>query len=771
MKTTEKITERNMEMNRDRNTAALADETSVRTGKNRRKRVYRCSLCLGLALALALSLTACGGSGSKADSTAAQQTVTAAADAAQTSDASQTADAAQTEAAQDAETAHASDASDRKTEITGDMTVTSTVNGGVTQEGSVFTITAAGTYTFTGALADGQIVVDAEDEKVEIVLAGASITCTTDAPIRVIDADKVTVTAAAGTYNEINDARALRSADASGDAAGAVYAKCDLVLAGTGSLVVTASYNNGIHTTKDLTVKEITLKVTAPNNALKGNDSVTVESGQLTVISTGGDGIETENTDVSSKGNQRGTVTISGGVLDIYAAGDGISAAYDVEISKGNAAVNIYTDSYSPYTGDETGTSAAMAYLIVTPSLYQSYAAFGACYYNDDVSDGVWVSAEYAMDCYSGRSTYYALKIDAPSGYENVAYCAFTSQDVTSGDYAASTNGGAVNSSMNAYLITDASGSSLSGDYVSLSTESGSGSTSSAKGIKADNEIRIYDGTITVQSTDDAVHANGGTALENGAAGAGNISVAGGTLTLSTGDDGIHADGTVEITDGTVNILTSYEGLEGNVVKVSGGVTKIYALDDGVNACSGSATPLVLVTGGTLTVTTRSGDTDGIDSNGNYQQTGGLVLVQGGSTSGGMAGSVDVDGSVSVTGGTIIALGGICEVPSGTGACCTVVMSGQSFSAGTYQVTDAGGNVLVEFTVDGTYQNGWISSEKLSQGGSYTLSRDGSSVYTWTQSSQTEGSGGMGGFGGGGFGGGGFGGGGQGGRSQGGGRR
>lgn len=692
-----------------------------------------------LALLLALSMTACSAGGSTSPSQTSAQ--------GDASSAVTTSASAETEAP---ETAHASDAEDNKTEITGDMTVTTTVSGGVTQTGSVFTITKGGTYTFTGALSDGQIVVNAPDEKVEIVLAGASLTCTTDAPVNVIDADKVTVTAADGTYNEITDARALRTDSESEDAGGAVYAKCDLALAGTGSLVVNASYNNGVHTTKDLTVSDLTLKVTAVNNALKGKDSVTVESGSLTLISTGGDGIKTEDTDVSSKGNQRGTVTVSGGVIDIYAAQDGIDAAYNVEISKGNAVVNIYTGSNSPYTGQAV-TGSAENYVIVSPSVMNAYKTFAVWFYNDDASDGVWAEASYAMDCYSGSATYYALSYKKPSGYDNAVFCVFPGTDVSLETYSASTDGAAVHQTMNAFLITGVSGDTISGEYVSLDTGS-SDSTASAKGIKADNEIFIYDGTLTVTADDDALHANAGTALENGSSGLGNITVAGGSLTLSSGDDAVHADNVLTIADGTVNIVTSYEGLEGNQILISGGSTKLYALDDGVNACAGSRTPLVKVTGGTLVVTTRSGDTDGIDSNGSYEQTGGLVLIQGGASMGGMAGSLDTDGSVTVSGGSLIALGGICVSPSGS---CTVMMNGQSFAAGTYTVTDASGKAVLTFTTDTACQSGFICSDALTLNGSYTLTTGGSSVYSWTQSSQTAGNAGNGGWGGGGWGGGG----------------
>lgn len=642
-----------------------------------------------------------------------------------------------------AEGTHAVDPEQASQAASGEFNVVTTVSAGLGVSGNVYTITKAGTYTFSGALSEGQIVVNAEDEQVEIILSGVSIRCSEDAPIKVLAADKVTVSAAG--YNEVTDGRALRTEDEAEAeekaAGGAIYAKCDLTIEGDGSLVVTGGYNNGIHTTKDLKVKTLSLKVTAPNNALKGNDSIEVESGSLLLISTGGDGIKTEDSDVSSKGNQRGTVTISGGVIDIYAACDGIDASYNAEIAKGDATVNIYTDSYSPYTGEKVSSGGTTFYLIMTPTLYESYPLFAAYFYNDDAEAGVWAKAAFAMNAYSGRTTYSALSLTAPSGYENVAFFAFNSDTPSTSDYAAATGGGALNSSMNAYLITSVSGTSLAGDYVSLSTDSGS--TGSAKGIKADNEILITDGNITIQSTDDAIHANGDVTLGNGSQGSGNVTVSGGTLTLTSGDDAIHGDNIVTVDGGLINILSSYEGIEGNVIVFNAGEVYVYAKDDGVNAGSGASTPLIQINGGFLKVTTPSGDTDGIDSNGNIVQTGGFVLVQGGSSQGGMAGSVDLDGTLTVTGGTMVALGGICETPNGSNNCCTVIMSGQSFSAGEYTVSD-GTNTLFRFTVDGSYQNGWIASATLSQGGSYQLLKDGAGVYSWTQSSQSVGSSGSG---------------------------
>ena len=76
---------------------------------------------------------------------------------------------------------------------------------------------------------------------------------------------------------------------------------------------------------------------------------MTLESANLTAISKQGDALKTKNTDISSKGNQRGTITIDGGTLNLYAATDAIDASYDVIID-GNPEINCYTNKYSEYS-------------------------------------------------------------------------------------------------------------------------------------------------------------------------------------------------------------------------------------------------------------------------------------------------------------------------------------------------------------------------------------------------------------------------------------
>ena len=269
--------------------------------------------------------------------------------------------------AQDTNVTHADDADNYKTEITGEFSITSTDGSTITQNDSIYTITQAGEYTVTGLLSEGQIVVNADDNaEITIVLNGTSITCSNGSPIYIKNADNIKIKSKENTYNCIVDARTEaddnsdNSSSENGNAA--IYAACDLKLVGKGALSVTGNYNNGIQSKDDISIKNVTIKVNAVNNAIKGNDEVAIESGEIIAIYRKGDGIKTSNISLSSKGKQKGNVIISGGNIDIYAACDGIDAAYGVDVS-GDGNLNIYTDTYSDYSeavaADNSGSSAS----------------------------------------------------------------------------------------------------------------------------------------------------------------------------------------------------------------------------------------------------------------------------------------------------------------------------------------------------------------------------------------------------------------------------
>lgn len=603
--------------------------------------------------------------------------------------------------AQDTNVTHADDADNYKTEITGEFSITSTDGSTITQNDSIYTITQAGEYTVTGLLSEGQIVVNADDNaEITIVLNGTSITCSNGSPIYIKNADNVKIKSEENTYNCIVDARTEaddnsdNSSSENGNAA--IYAACDLKLVGKGALSVTGNYNNGIQSKDDISIKNVTIKVNAVNNAIKGNDEVAIESGEIIAISRKGDGIKTSNISLSSKGKQKGNVIISGGNIDIYAACDGIDAAYGVDVS-GDGNLNIYTDTYSDYSeavaADNSGSSASS---VGTPPDM-----------NNTQNNG---------------------NMGNPPDMNNSSSNSGNNPDMKG-------NFGGGNRTANGMPGNNSSGNSSKKSY-------------STKGIKADSEINISGTAINISSTDDGIHANSDSGvLETGEDGKGIISISGGTITISTGDDGIHADKELNITDGYINVLTSYEGLEAITINISGGQSFVYAADDGINACTGdgTSTPLINITGGYVDVTTGSGDTDGIDSNGSYTQSGGMVFVKGGSSSGQVSGSIDVDGNITITGGTCVALGGICETP--VNSVNAYVFSSVSFNAGSYSVKDSSGNEIISFTLNNSYSNGWICASALTTNTEYTLYCDGSSLTNWTQSAGTMGASNASGFG------------------------
>lgn len=248
----------------------------------------------------------------------------------------------------------------------------------------------------------------------------------------------------------------------------------------------------------------------------------------------------------------------------------------------------------------------------------------------------------------------------------------------------------------------------------------------SAKGIKAGTGITVRSGSYTLDCADDAVHANG------------SVTVSGGTFAVTTGDDGVHADNAVTITDGTLSIRECYEGIEGQTIDISGGTTDITASDDGLNSAGGadrsgfggrgpdsfggSSDSRITISGGTLRIDAGG---DGIDSNGDLIVSGGEIYVSGPTSDGDSA--IDYDGTATVTGGTVVAAGysGMAQNFSADSTQGSILLTCQSASTETIRVTDASGNVLVEFTPAKAYTCVVVSTPALTQGSTYTVTMGG----------------------------------------------
>lgn len=540
-----------------------------------------------------------------------------------------------------------------------------------TLEGNTLTFTAVEGETVYSVLGTfkGNIVIDVGDgQKFELELHGLSLVCDTVSPITVNSGDKVTIKAKKDTKNYIYDTRPTVDTADETLRSGAIYSEVDLKISGKGELTVVSENNNGIHSKDDLQVNDLTLLVACVDNSLKGNDSVELDGGNTTLIASGGDCIKTKNSDISKKGNQRGTVSISGGTHTLYAACDGIDAAYDAVIDGDTTVLNIYTDKYSNYSTEVTASSSSEYYIRYTSQKYK----YSVKFINSETNACEWVNAEYHSKATGGRSTYYYYAFPKLSGYDKLRFFVYSSEMAQGQEesYAAASDQMTLSTAYDTIALTN-SGYSWTNYTTSVqgggmggfggfggpggmqdgNTEKGDHST---KGIKAANEIVINAGTVSIKSYDDAIHANNDAELENGASPLGNVTVNGGSITVYSNDDGVHADGMVSIVSGTLSVTESYEGIEGNNVKISGGYISVIARDDGVNATATSGSAIV-ISGGVLYIYC---DGDGIDSNSRTSYSG--IEFAGGktviiSTSGGNS-AIDTEQGYKYTAGSVVAV-------------------------------------------------------------------------------------------------------------------
>ena len=126
-----------------------------------------------------------------------------------------------------------------------------------------------------------------------------------------------------------------------------------------------------------------------------------------------------------------------------------------------------------------------------------------------------------------------------------------------------------------------------------IKTENGYDSTtfdkdaSSAKGFKVKSndtgcEMKIYDGDFSLNTADDAFHSNR------------DLTIMKGKYRIFSGDDGVHAeynlilgekDASNELLD--LQVLYSYEAIEGMTITINSGKIIATATDDGINAAGG----------------------------------------------------------------------------------------------------------------------------------------------------------------------------------------
>ncbi|MCR5308041.1 MAG: carbohydrate-binding domain-containing protein [bacterium] len=407
----------------------------------------------------------------------------------------------------------------------------------------IYTISNAGSYVASGKLEDGQIYVDASDCEVEISFEGVSISNSSISPIFVNDASEVTLKIKKNTTNYIYDNRTTDYSESEDDTIGkaAIYASNgDLKFSGKGTISITSLNNSGIHGKDNVKIKNCTMLVKAMNNGIKGNDKVTIEEDPTIGIIAGNNGIRTSNSDLSSKGNQQGYIYINGGTITINSYGDGIDAAYAVEIGTSTDSdgitytptVDIYTNIYSSYT--------------LTTSTVNSEIKLQNYYASPQIPGGGFDGGGFNGGQAAEKADESAKAIKA-NEYINVSA-----------------------GNIFAYTYDDC----LHTNDDTLDT-----------GVKASANITISGGTLKLKASDDAIHADGALTIDDGeiyiaesheGIEGNTININGGSTTVFANDDAVNASNAINVTGGLLDATVSpngdTDGIDSNgTITISGG--------------------------------------------------------------------------------------------------------------------------------------------------------------------------------------------------------
>ena len=368
-------------------------------------------------------------------------------------------------------------------------------------DGTDISITAAGTYVFSGDCDNGSITVKKGVTGVTIVLNGLTLTNDDSAAITLNKTAEASLIAAAGTTNTVADTEGPSDENA----AIKVKSGAALAIGGTGTLTVDGNAKNGIKGAADavITVAEVKLNINAADDGLSCDDELNITGGTLN-ITAGGDAVkaspdtgDTENPDTTSLGN----VTISGGTLTLNATEDGIQADGDLTVSGGtfHAKTNgghttALTDDSASCKGFKAGKT-----LTVTGGTVNVDSADDALHANTDVT-------------------------------------------ISGGTLTLATGDDGVHAD-NDLVIGTKGASSTSTPRINI--------TASYEGLEG-TTVTVYSGDIDVAASDDGVNAANSTLGERSDKYA--INIAGGDLYIDAGSDGLDSNNDINITGGKVEV-------------------------------------------------------------------------------------------------------------------------------------------------------------------------------------------------------------------------
>ncbi|MDE5619743.1 MAG: carbohydrate-binding domain-containing protein [Ruminococcus sp.] len=413
------------------------------------------------------------------------------------------------------------------------------VNGdGVSVNGSTVTITDEGIYLINGTLDDGRIIVDADENKVQLVLDNASVNCSNSSAIYVASAKKTFITLADGSKNYISDGSAYEFDDSAEDEPdAAIFSKDSLTLNGSGELEVNGNYNDGIRSKDDVVITGGKITVNAVGDAVKGKDYVAVANGDLT-LTAGENGINSSNNTDSSMG----FVYIEGGNFNITSGGGS------------SESTKTHSDDFGGFgkSGDfGRGERPDMPDGSERPEFPDGFENFSPEDFEPpEMPDGDFQQQNlaYTTDSESTADTISTkgIKADAEITIVGGIFSINSADDAIHSNSDVVVSGGNLNidsgnKGIHADLKIDIDGGKVSVD-------------NSYEGLEA-SVININNGIVEVNASDDGFNASDGETVQIGMGTYSDdlsVNITGGTVFINADGDGLDSNGNINISGGTV---------------------------------------------------------------------------------------------------------------------------------------------------------------------------------------------------------------------------
>ncbi|MBR4669445.1 MAG: carbohydrate-binding domain-containing protein [Butyrivibrio sp.] len=532
----------------------------------------------------------------------------------------------------------------------------------VSQVSNVAMITEGGVFCIEGYLEDGQIRVFNNDRDVTLILNGVDISCMNMAPIYIESAKSVTIYVPETTTNSITCAEigTYESAlEAATYAPGTTTDEASAGASDTAEIPVTK---------KGVIVSECNLSFSGGGtldvfgymrNGIHSRASLHLEDTTLNLTTTN-NGIKASN-----------DIVVESGHYDLASVGDGLQA-------DGNLTINGGT--FNITTGQGSASIEKKSEAVPT-------------------FDGTGNPPALPPDANFGASGEMPPAPPSDAGFDASGDKPEPPADANLGDSGDKSEAPADES-------TEDSSSSEKKEKSKKSEKL------SRKAIKAEYSVVINDGSITIDSADDAIHSDG------------NIEINGGTIQIASSDDAVHADTSLTVKGGKLTITDCCEGIEAVNIDISDGDISVTSTDDGLNASSKKAEPKISISGGKIYINAEG---DGIDSNKDLIISGGEVYVDGPSNSGNAAIDVGTEdgGSFIVNGGTLTSVGmsGMLEVPdeSSKQQSLSYVFDETLYGGSIITVIDSSGKLITQLTLAKDADSITISSPDLVSGETYTF--------------------------------------------------